>query len=129
MISSAAMTYRIRYDTQPTSIVELCGIRTVAMSQAVASAAMQNANELKRAAESGGKYKPTLIDVNMDWARATMRAQVGSDRLHPPPPSINPPLTQPLVQPLAQTSLGVVMDSVCVCVHAQGLQRSIRCPL
>ena len=60
------------------------------LADAVASAAMQNANELKRAAASGGKYKPTLIDVNMDWARATMRAQVGSDRLHPPPPSTHP---------------------------------------
>ena len=58
------------------------------LADRVAGAAMRNANAVANAKPG---QAPTLVQIDLDWARAQMRAMTGSNRLQPPPST--PPST------------------------------------
>ena len=58
------------------------------LADRVADAAMRNANAVANAKPG---QAPTLVQIDLDWARAQMRAMTGSNRLQPPPST--PPST------------------------------------
>ena len=57
------------------------------LADKAADRAMRNANAIVGVAP--GK-RPVLLNIDLEWARAQMRAITGSDGLHPP---LNPPST------------------------------------
>ena len=64
------------------------------LADKTAERAMENENEARMALKAGKQPQPKPIDL--EWARAQMRAIIGSARLHPPP---QPPLNHPLNPP------------------------------
>ena len=53
-------------------------------ADAAATAGMKNANEVKAARETN--RPPRLVNIDLEWARAQMRAITRSSPLKPPPP-------------------------------------------
>ena len=62
------------------------------LADRTADRAMQNANEVANARKSLNPRQPVLLTIDLEWARAQMRAIIGSSRLRPPPqPPHQPP--------------------------------------
>lgn len=67
-------------------------------ADAAATAGMKNANEVKAARETN--RPPRLVNIDLEWARAQMRAITRSSRLPPPPtPPPNPQPPNPALHP------------------------------
>ena len=89
-------------------------------ADAAATAGMKNANEVKAARETN--RPPRLVNIDLEWARAQMRAITRSSRL---PPHLHPPQTpKPPTPPYTLDMARRIVHAAC---HAHGPQRSTRC--